>query len=111
MRKIFLGSICMLAVCIMILTSFKSPAPTDDKTRIEDYEFDSKDMAYDQSSGDFVEGIIPAVDTRTGLPVGLEICPGTGQRCTVWTWVGNHPTIYLAKKWPDGPIIIPHFFW
>ena len=101
----------MLVVCIMILTSFESPAPTYDKLMIEDYEIDTRDLAYDQSKGDFAEGFIPAVDTRTGLPVGISMCPGSGQKCDVWFWSGMHPIIFVGKRTSDGPIMIIDPFW
>jgi hypothetical protein len=106
MRKISFLSICLLAVCITVFTSFKTPSQTDDKSRIDDYEVDTKDLVYDERSGDFDEGAIPGVDTRTGLPISIIICPGVGERCTLWVWNGDHPTIYLAKKTVGGPVFI-----
>jgi hypothetical protein len=102
MRKINFLSICLLAVTITVLSSFQA----NDKSSMEDYEFDTQDLVYDQKTGDFNENSIPGVDTRTGLPAQIYICPGTGERCTAWIWHDDHPTIYLAKKNPGWPSII-----
>ena len=105
MRKINFLPVCLLALCFTVLASFK----TGGSSKIDDYEFDSNDLVYDRRSGDFAEGSIPGIDTKTALPVEISICPGTGERCTVWIWDGNNPTIYLGKKTPGGPDVVVSF--